>query len=313
MTRKLRNSRHFLFETLEDRRCLASVGWDGPGQGSADLKYYIGSIPSTLDRSLVEGAIEQALHVWSSVADVTFTKTNVPNQDRALDFSFTSIDGANGTLAQAYLPSDVNHSRIAGDVQFDSAEAWEVGNAQGSAAFDLVLVAVHEIGHALGVEHSQVPGAVMDASVSAQQSFTALAADDVDAVLALYAKADTASTNTTPTTSPTNTPTTPTTPTTPSIPAPKVPTSQPPTMPWTRSVPNSNGGFSFFQPENPGLSQNWFRNFGRTNTKTTFGTGTQVQISWTTPQVSYFGRGATFTTVNIARDAAFAGWSLSWR
>lgn len=71
--------------------------------------------------------------------------------------------------------------------------------------------------------------------------------------------------------------------------------------------------FLVLQPENPGLSQNWFRNFGRTNTKTTFGTGTQVQISWTTPQVSYFGRGATFTTVNIARDAAFAGWSLSWR
>ena len=177
------------FERLESRDLMTSVGWDGPGQGSAELSYYIGKGPSYLTEAEVESAIDTALDAWSEVVDVTFTQTNIPNQRDSIDFTFRRLDGEGGTLAQAYLPDDVNRARIAGDVQFDTSERWELGNGQGRSAFDLTLVAVHEVGHALGIEHSHVGASVMAPSVSSIQSFSELHADDIDAALELYARA----------------------------------------------------------------------------------------------------------------------------
>ena len=110
-----KNCRRLSTETLEIRRCLtASLGWDGPGQGSADLTYYVGTAPQELGQAAFESAIETALKAWSDVLDVDFTQTNQPNLRDSIDFNFTRIDGAGGTLAQAYLPDDVNPARIAG-------------------------------------------------------------------------------------------------------------------------------------------------------------------------------------------------------
>ena len=166
-----------------------SQGWDGSGQGSAELTYYIDAsgIPSNLTISVVTEAIETALSAWSEVADITFTQTSTAGLDDSLDFSFTSIDGNGGTVAQAYFPDDVNNSSIAGDVQFDISESWEVGNSQGNSAFDLVYVAAHEIGHSLGLEHTSDTGSVLYPSVSANQQFQGLSQTDVNEVLEIYA------------------------------------------------------------------------------------------------------------------------------
>ena len=174
-----------------------SVGWDGAGRGAASLTYYIGEIPASvgLTRDQVETAIETALDAWADVANLTFTPTASAGQARSIDFTFRSLDGAGGTLARAYFPADVNPRAIAGDVQFDAAERWEIGNARGAAATDLVLVAVHELGHALGLDHLDDVPSIMNDTVSNSQSFTGLQAADVDAILQLYAPAPTTSTS----------------------------------------------------------------------------------------------------------------------
>jgi hypothetical protein len=182
--------RRLSVERLEQRRCLAaSVGWDGPGAGSSDLLYTIGTVPDDLDREQVESTIEAALDVWSDVADVNFRPTTERGQADAIDFKFKSLDGPGGTLARAYFPDDLNRNPIAGDVEFDIGDPWEVGNELGSAAYDLMLVAVHEIGHALGLSHSHSEAAVMHHAVSSHSQFTGLSQDDIDLMLQLYAPA----------------------------------------------------------------------------------------------------------------------------
>ncbi|MEZ6110381.1 MAG: matrixin family metalloprotease [Pirellulaceae bacterium] len=187
---KKRHARRLFAENLEPRLCLAaSIGWDGPGFGSAALTYNISGAPTGLDTQSVQSALETAFAAWSNVADISFQPTSVAGQRDSIDIRFRNLDGPGGVLAQAYFPDDVNPARIAGDIEFDASENWEVGNAAGSAAFDLVMVAVHEIGHALGLDHSNILGSVMYPSVSPLQQFSNLAATDVDAVLALYAPA----------------------------------------------------------------------------------------------------------------------------
>ncbi len=183
--------RRLSFQPLEARRVLAaSFGWDGPGLGSAELTYTINGSPSSLSQAETNAAIETAFEAWSSAADITFTPTNQTGLRDSIDISFVNIDGRAGTLAQAYFPDDINPARIAGDIQFDVSEAWEIGNSLGNRAFDLVWVAVHEIGHSLGLDHHEGIGSVLAPFVSPNQSFDTLSDFDAAIVQELYAAAD---------------------------------------------------------------------------------------------------------------------------
>lgn len=232
MAKNTMAKRTWCFESLDDRRCMAvaSVGWDGAGKGSADLTYFVANAPAGLSKADVTAAIKTALDAWSLIASVHFTESKTPGLAKQLDISFGRIDGSGGTLAQAYFPADVNSSRIAGDIEFDNSENWEIGNAKGSSAFDLVRVAVHEIGHALGLDHSSRNSAILAPTVSPNDSFTALDRDDVDAILSIYAPAS-PPTGSNPTTNPPGTSTPPVV----STPVPNKPFT--PTQPFTPTKP----------------------------------------------------------------------------
>ncbi|WP_404306808.1 matrixin family metalloprotease [Neorhodopirellula lusitana] len=222
--------RRLMAEPLEARRVLAaSLGWDGPGLGSAELTYYIANSPDSLTQAETDAAIETALNAWASAADITFTQTDQSGQRDSIDITFTNIDGVAGTLAQAYFPDDVNPARIAGDIEFDISEAWEVGNSLGNRAFDLVYVAVHELGHSLGLDHTDSVASVLTPFVSANQAFTTLSAIDAAAVQEVYAAAVTD----TPVETPTDEETTDETPTeetpTDELPTEETPTEETPT------------------------------------------------------------------------------------
>ena len=187
--RKQRSKTHLSFETLEPRQCLSSVGWDGPGNGSAVFTYYVGPVPEGVDQAAFDAAIEDALDVWAAVADVHFLKTDIPDQEGSLDITFANLDGRGGMLANAYFPNDVNPEPFAGDIQFDTSETWEIGNSRGDRAFDLMYVAVHEIGHALGLDHSEVEGSIMHGLVEPGYEFRELTVTDIEAIHQLYGRA----------------------------------------------------------------------------------------------------------------------------
>uniref|UniRef100_A0AAF5PW97 Peptidase metallopeptidase domain-containing protein n=1 Tax=Wuchereria bancrofti TaxID=6293 RepID=A0AAF5PW97_WUCBA len=88
-----------------------------------------------------------------------------------------SFDGFGGIVAHSGYP-------VEGIIHFDGSEYWSINGRNG---LDLRYVALHEIGHALGLRHSNDPKAIMHPYYSDQlkEDFE-LAEDDVMGIRKLY-------------------------------------------------------------------------------------------------------------------------------
>jgi len=144
--------------------------------------------------SSFQNQVELAFDAWSDVADLTFI--NILDDGAAYNAATNSgdirlgqhiFDGAGGTLAHGFYPPE-NGSTAAGDIHFDVAETWKVGPL--FAGFDMFLVALHEIGHALGLGHEFNALALMNPYYN--EAITGLQADDIAGIQAIYGAAITA-------------------------------------------------------------------------------------------------------------------------
>jgi hypothetical protein len=147
-----------------------------------DLTYYMDNCPSTISCSTAQQAIQAAFQSWSELSPLTFREVSDPREaDIELGWSNRGPElGYMGdVLAYATFPSD------GGDVTFDDSEPWSVFD---SGEFDLYLVATHEIGHALGLDHSDDPASLMYPVLTPYT--TGLNQTDVNAIQALYGLPD---------------------------------------------------------------------------------------------------------------------------
>lgn len=172
---------------------------------------------------------EKAFTLWEQTCGIRFqhdrTNPDILISNRRLKHMMlkqslqctTVFDGQGGALAHAYFPDYDNSLR---EIHIDEDEDWSYStdNNVSLSQTSLFATLIHEIGHTLGLSHSDVPDSVMFAYYSGKIK---LDNDDILAIQNLYGKSK-------------NTSITPFSPTSSSIPPP--PSSVPPITEDDRSI-----------------------------------------------------------------------------
>lgn len=156
-----------------------------------NLKYAITATSDVpIDRAVLKAVFARAFGRWSAATTLTFEET-----DSAADADITigfyrgahgdgePFDGVLGTLGHAFSPTD-------GRLHLDAAEAWvaegDMTKDSSDVAVDLESVAVHEIGHLLGLGHSAAADAIMYPAIKTRTRKVELTTDDVEGIQSLY-------------------------------------------------------------------------------------------------------------------------------
>jgi hypothetical protein len=154
-----------------------------------NLTYRFQNFTADLTEAQTRGAIQAALRLWSQATPLTFTESTSANADMIIRFVTGDhgdgfpFDGPSGVLAHAFYPPPTGGA-IAGDLHFDDAETWSVAIPVPAGRIDLVSVAAHEFGHALGLNHSTVAGSLMYPYYGGPHRY--LSADDVLGIQTIY-------------------------------------------------------------------------------------------------------------------------------
>lgn len=161
---------------------LEGEKWGGSAFGSTG-----GTVSWAVDNSIPTAFVAQivaAFADWSRYGNITFTQVSSTSSSQ-IDFSDAYIDGLNNVLGEtsfSYIGSRLQSAQIT----FDSGEGWHVSGSSlvSNAGANFFIVALHEIGHAIGLDHYTGGLAVMNPYLTS--SLANLTQSDIDGIRAIY-------------------------------------------------------------------------------------------------------------------------------
>lgn len=116
-----------------------------------NISWSVTATPPGLAQEAVVEAYTEAFRRWSKVCGI-IPQYNPGNPQAMIVMGVRSIDGSFGVLAESELPcGNVRQCRQ----WYDSGEQWGIfdGRGPGGRKIDIIRVATHELGHALGMDH----------------------------------------------------------------------------------------------------------------------------------------------------------------
>lgn len=177
-------------EWVHNSRITYSFAPDGTDVGGTSSNLDAAMAARGISTQVWQTQFRKAFAAWQVAADINLVEVpddgspisvsgNQQGDSRFGDIRIAGIDLGSGVLGLAFLPPPLNGGTLAGDILLGSAVSWRI-----NSDYDVMTVALHEIGHALGLGHSTVNPSVMKATyVGVQQT---LKTDDIQGIQALY-------------------------------------------------------------------------------------------------------------------------------
>jgi len=171
--------------------------------GSIAMNLQLGGGGTFLDgNTSFDGALTQALNTWNGHIDLAKFAA-VPGSTRPkgdgdlinhifFDSNFYGESFGADTLAITTRWTIGDTQRVEADIVFNNAFQWgsyrgNVRTANGRDLWDIVRVAMHELGHALGLDHPDLNGQSVNALMnSVLGNLDSLTADDIAGARSLY-------------------------------------------------------------------------------------------------------------------------------
>ena len=155
--------------------------WDSP-----DINFYFINGTEKLEGDTEKDLVRQALAMWAAQAPLQFTEVNIESDaDIVIGWAVGNhgdgdpFDGPGDVLGHSTFPNPFDDRQVF--LHFDDDERWVNSD---SSDVDLLTVAAHEIGHTLGLAHSDDPDALMYPSYSGPHR--SLGRDDIAGIQDLY-------------------------------------------------------------------------------------------------------------------------------
>ena len=156
------------------------------------LTYCITNLTPKLTEESIHKQIDSAFKVWDKPTALKFKKVQ-PNEPCDIKISFCAkehgdgfpFEGKGGILAHGFYPG----LGIGGDLHFDADEEWT--DQETPPKHNLFVVAVHEIGHCLGLTHSQSIDSIMYPTYKhewSKVSSDVLSKEDIERIQKAYGK-----------------------------------------------------------------------------------------------------------------------------